>query len=459
MSFASIIFIYVFLLLCLACYYIIPNKENNIKYKNNILLIFSLLFYSSEKMSFLILMMCCLFLTYINGLLIKKNNKLIFVESIIVSILPLFYFKYTNFFIENINLVFNVNIPIKTMILPLGISFYTFQMISYLIDVQRKKIEAETKFLNLALYICFFPQLVAGPIVTYSQIKEQILKRIHSLDRFNQGIFCFLIGLNKKILIANQFGEFCNLYNYENTTILFTWLYGIAYSLQVYFDFSGYSDMAIGLGRMFGFELPINFNYPYIANSIQDFWKRWHITLSSFFKEYIYIPLGGNRKGNIRTIINLFIVWTLTGFWHGANWNFILWGIYFYVLLMIEKFFIKININKILKHIVILFLLMISFIIFGSNELSFVYTIKNLFIGNFINDITIFYFIDYFSLFLIGIIGATPFPKLIYNKIKKTKYGESFSFVIEPIFILSSLTLITAYLVNGSFNPFLYFRF
>lgn len=445
--FSSISFLYLFLPLCLFFYYITP------KYKNWILFIFSLIFYSIDGVFTLILL--SIVLAYINGLLIEKYNKKIFILAIFLTLIPLFYFKYTNFFINNINILLKTNIKIKEIMLPLGISFFTFQIISYLADVKKYK-KAEHNFLNLALYICFFPQLVAGPIVKYANIKEQIKNRKTSINQVSEGVLYFLLGLCKKVLIANQLSEIWKLYNPNNTTIVFTWIYGISYTMYVYFDFSGYSNMAIGLGKMFGFELPLNFNYPLIANSIKDFWKRWHITLSSFFKEYVYIPLGGSRYGKIKTIRNLFIVWFLTGFWHGANWTFIFWGLYFFILLVIEKFIIKDRLNKNIQRLFTLFLVIISFILFGANSLSeFTLTIKNLFTGLIINKETIFIIKNYGFIILISMIFSTPICKIIYQKIKDKKI----SIILEPIFIIISLLLCTSYLVNGSFNPFLYFIF
>lgn len=446
--FASISFLYLFLPLCLLFYYITP------KYKNIILLIFSLIFYSIDGALWLILL--SIILAYINGLLIEKyNNKLIFTITIILTLIPLIYFKYTNFFINNINALLKLNIKTKEILLPLGISFFTFQIISHLADVKKYK-KAEHNFLNLALYISFFPQLVAGPIVKYENIKEQIKNRKNITNKFSEGILYFLLGLSKKVLIANQLSEIWKLYNPDNTTIIITWIYGISYTMYVYFDFSGYSNMAIGLGKMFGFELPINFNYPLIASSIKDFWKRWHITLSSFFKEYLYIPLGGSRCSKTKTIRNLFIVWFLTGFWHGANWTFIFWGLYFFILLIIEKFIIKNHLNKNIQRIFTLFLIIISFILFGANSLSeFMLTIKNLFLGTTIDKNTIFMLKNYGFILIIAILFSTPICKHIYLKIKENKV----MIFLEPIFIIITLLLCTAYLVNGSFNPFLYFIF
>lgn len=456
MSFSSITFIYVFLAVCLLCYYVLAR---NIMAKNIVLLIFSIIFYASEKLSFVLLMFACILLTYINARLIeanrgKKIEKVIYIIGSILGLLPLLYFKYTNFIIENISNLFGLGIVTKYIVLPLGISFYTFQMLSYLIDVKREKIEAEKNILNLALYICFFPQLVAGPIVKYTDMKEQIKNREHSIDKFNDGITTFVIGLSKKVLLANQLGELCALYNNDNATIVMTWMYGIAYMMQVYFDFCGYSEMALGLGKMFGFELPRNFNFPFIATSIKDFWKRWHITLSSFFKDYVYIPLGGSRNGKVRTIINLFVVWGLTGLWHGADWNFILWGLLFFVLLMTEKN-VKIQLPNVINHIITLFAIMVSFIIFGSNGFAFIQTIKNLFIGTIMDTRTLFYVKDYIVIVIISMIGCTPIIKNIFTKYKDNIIIQC----IQPVLIVFGFIVSSSYLINGSFNPFLYFRF
>lgn len=451
--FTNLSIIYLFLPLCIFFYYL--SKKNVY-----VLLLFSILFYITEGLPFFFLMLGNICIAYISGLLIEKykKNNILFTTTILIGITPLIYFKYTDFFITNINNITNGNIPLLKLMLPLGISFYTFQLLSYLIDVKKGVVIAEKNLFHLMFYITFFPQLVAGPIVTYDTMKEQIKNRRTSLKNFNDGIFIFLVGLNKKVLIANQLGELCNIYHNNENTVLFTWMYAIAYSLQVYFDFSGYSDMAIGFGKMLGFDLPINFNYPYIAKSIKDFWSRWHITLSSFFKEYVYIPLGGSRCSIPRTIFNLFVVWFLTGFWHGASWNFIVWGLFFFVLLIIEKFIFKNKIKfPLLQRILTLFLVMISFIIFGATDLTnALITIKSLFIGTFTSNITNFYLLDYGFILLIAIIGATPLVKNIVIRLKeKFKYIK----ILEPIVIVILLLVPTAYLIDGSFNPFLYFRF
>ena len=330
MVFSSITFLFYFLPIVIAIYYIVPNKL-----KNAILLIFSLLFYFWGEPKYVFLMISSIVITYIFGLLInkfpkyKKFNLILF---LITSLGILVYFKYTNFLIQNINLWLKNKIDFINVILPIGISFYTFQMISYVVDVYRNQVDVQKNILKLALYVSLFPQLIAGPIVRYTTIVEELENRKCSFDKFAIGVRRFIIGLGKKVLIANTLGELNSIFLTSNdNSVLFYWLYGISVMLQIYFDFSGYSDMAIGLGKMFGFEFLENFNYPYIATSITDFWRRWHISLSSWFRDYVYIPLGGNRVKKYKWLINIIIVWALTGIWHGANFNYILWGIYFFI--------------------------------------------------------------------------------------------------------------------------------
>lgn len=449
MLFSSITFIYLFLPIFLVIYYVSGKRLKNFS-----LLLLSLLFYSMERPEFLLIMLAGISLAYVNGILISKyKNPLLFVFSILCCLGPLLYYKYTDFFISNVNAVCGTDFSLLKLVLPLGISFYTFQMLSYLIDVKRHLVPVEKNPLNLALYICFFPQLVAGPIVTYDHIKEQLRVRTHSIDKIYEGILFFCVGLGKKILIANQLGEFCSHY-FAGADILFTWTYAIAYSLQIYFDFSGYSDMAIGLGKMFGFELPRNFNYPFICSSIKDFWRRWHITLSSFFRDYVYIPLGGSRCSKSRHILNLFVVWFLTGMWHGANWNFICWGLLFFVLLVAENYLIKDRLHPVIHRIGSLVFVVISFLIFGANSMQEAWIgIRHLFSGTLVSQESLFLVLNYLFLIIIAIIGATPLPKKLYQKFQKQLS------VLEPVFALAILVMATTYLVNGSFNPFLYFRF
>mgnify|MGYP003371556029 FL=1 len=460
MVFSSITFLFYFLPIVLALYYLVPNKL-----KNLVLLISSFIFYFYGEPRYVLLMAFSIISTYTCGILVDKyrgtkNSKLFLILEIIISIGLLIYFKYTDFIIKNINLWLSQKIDLINVLLPIGISFYTFQMISYVIDIYRGEVKVQKNILKLATYVSLFPQLIAGPIVRYSTIEKQLENREYSINKFSLGVRRFVIGLGKKVMIANVIGTLVNTFLIsDNKSILFYWLYAIGVMLQIYFDFSGYSDMAIGLGKMFGFEFLENFNYPYIATSITDFWRRWHISLSSWFRDYVYIPLGGNRVSKIKWIRNIMIVWLLTGLWHGAEWNFIIWGIYFGILLIIEKLFLlkkAEKIPKVFKIIYTLFLIMISFIIFNGNEI--LENIKGLFgIGNIpvISKESIYYLKSYFILILIGILGATPIMKNILKKEKIKKIVN----ILEPIYLFSILLLSTSYIIDGSFNPFLYFRF
>ena len=460
MVFSSITFLFYFLPIVLALYYLVPNK-----FKNLILLISSFIFYFYGEPKHVLLMAFSIISTYICGILVDKyrgtkTSKLFLILEIIISIGLLIYFKYADFIIKNINLWLSQKIDLINVLLPIGISFYTFQMISYVVDIYRGEVKVQKNILKLATYVSLFPQLIAGPIVRYSTIEKQLENREYSINKFSLGVRRFVIGLGKKVLIANVIGTLVNTFLIsEDKSILFYWLYAIGVMLQIYFDFSGYSDMAIGLGKMFGFDFLENFNYPYISTSITDFWRRWHISLSSWFRDYVYIPLGGNRVSKIKWIRNIMVVWILTGLWHGAEWNFIIWGIYFGILLIIEKLFLLKKTEKIpkfLKVIYTLFFVMISFIIFNGNEI--IENIKGLFgIGNIsvISKESIYYLKSYFIVILIGIIGATPIMKNIVKKEKIKKITN----ILEPIYLFSILLLSTSYIIDGSFNPFLYFRF
>jgi len=459
MIFSSITFLYYFLPLLLIFYFIFPSK-----YKNIVLLIFSLLFYFLGEPKYIIILLLSCFINYYLFNLIEKSKsrKIFLVIAVLYNVLQLLIFKYTDFFIENVNNIFNFKIPYLYIVMPIGISFFTFQALGYVIDVYNKKHKPAKNIINFMTYICLFPQLVAGPIVRYSDIEKDLNNRTHSFDKFSLGIKRFVIGLSKKILLANVLGELIK--ELVTDTVLSSWLRPICYTLQIYFDFSGYSDMAIGLGLIFGFKFLENFNYPLIASSITDFWRRWHISLSSWFRDYIYIPLGGNRTSKIKWIRNIFVVWFLTGFWHGASWNFILWGLYFGVILVIEKLFLKryIDKTKIFKYIYSLLIIVVSFLIFNANSLTEIsISLKNMF---FINKIplydkeSIYYFKSYFILIIISIVSATPLFKIIINKIKNTKFKLLID-IIEPITYILLLVLCTAFLVDASFNPFLYFRF
>ena len=461
MVFSSITFLFYFLPIVLAIYYMVPNKLKNI-----VLLIASLAFYAYGEPKYVVVMILSIVATYIFGILMdkyEKHKKAFLILSICVSIGLLTYFKYINFIIQNINLWLSNKIDFIYVVLPIGISFYTFQLISYIIDVYRGQAKVQKNVLKLAMYISLFPQLIAGPIVRYTTIEEQIEKREYTFEKFAHGVRRFVIGLGKKILIANVLGELNSLFLSSNdTSVLFYWLYAVSGMLQIYFDFSGYSDMAIGLGKMFGFEFLENFNYPYIATSITDFWRRWHISLSSWFRDYIYIPLGGNRVSKIKWLRNIMIVWLLTGLWHGAAWNFIIWGLYFGILLILEKVFLSKYLEKmpkVLTHIYTLLIVMISFVIFnGENMAQIMQNIGGL-VGintsSVISTESLYYFKSYLVVIIIGIIGATPILKNFANKEKLHKVIN----VLEPIFLLLILTICTSYIIDGSFNPFLYFRF
>lgn len=463
MLFTSITFLYYFLPLVLIFYFITPKK-----YRNIILLISSIIFYAYGEPKYVFLMLLEIIISYYGAILIDKYPR--YKETILAIFITihlglLCIFKYTNFLISNINNIFNSNISPLNIIMPIGISFYTFQIISYLVDVYRKKVSPQKNILTLATYISLFPQLIAGPIVRYKDINEELKNRTITLEDTSYGFRRFIIGLAKKVIIANSLGELFNILN-NNVPISLasTWLKSLSYMLQIYFDFSAYSDMAIGLGCIFGFHFLENFNYPYISKSITEFWRRWHISLGSWFKDYLYIPLGGSRRGPLILIRNILIVWFLTGLWHGASWNFIIWGLYFGLILLIEKLFLKKYFSKvpaIFKHIYVLFIVLISFIIFNSTTIDeAITTIKNLFISNsLINSGTIYYLKSYLPLILISLIGATPLIKNIYTKLSKNKTLNKILNILEPIYLIILLIIVTAYLIDSTYNPFLYFRF
>lgn len=462
MVFTSINFLYYFLPTVLILYFIVPKK-----YKNLLLLISSLLFYFYGEPKYIILMIIEIVLAYFEARLIEKyKSKEIFIFSIFIHVLLLCIFKYTNFLITNINGIFNTNISLLNIVLPIGISFYTFQIISYLVDVYKEKVKAQKNFISLATYVSLFPQLIAGPIVRYETINDELDNRKQTFNDFSSGISRFIIGLSKKVLIANILGELCNIFILSNEkTVLFYWIYGISYSLQIYFDFSAYSDMAIGLGRMFGFHFMENFDYPYISKSITEFWRRWHISLSSWFKDYVYIPLGGSREGTFKLIRNILIVWLLTGLWHGSEWTFVIWGMFIGILLVIEKLLLNKYIEKlpsIVRRIYTLFIIMISFIIFsGSNINESFNNIVGLFnfSNPFINKFTIHCLKDYGLVLIIAIFLSTPILKNTIIKLKENKKINNIINILDIIVLLILLVIVTSYLIDSSYNPFLYFRF
>ena len=479
MLFTSISFLYYFLPALIIIYFITPKK-----YKNIILLIASLLFYFYGEPKYVFLMIAEIIIAYIGAILIdkyKNQSKNILIITLFIHVLLLIIFKYTDFIIQTINDISNANIKLSSFLslnrsinikllniaLPIGISFYTFQIISYIIDVYNGKVKVQKNIIKLATYVSLFPQLVAGPIVRYQTVEKELDNRTHSFNNFAYGIRRFSIGLAKKVLIANALGELCTkAFALNETTIIFYWIFGISYMLQLYFDFSAYSDMAIGLGRIFGFHFPENFNYPYISKSITEFWRRWHISLSTWFKDYIYIPLGGNREGKYKQIRNILIVWLLTGIWHGANWTFLIWGLLFGIILIIEKIFLNKFMEKLpsfIRRIYVLFIVMILFIIFNSDNMSVALTnIKGLFGMNgeaFVNDYTLHYLKSYLPVLIIALLGSTPFIKILIDKLRKNKYVNNIINILEPILIVVILVVVTSYLIDNSYNPFLYFRF
>ena len=463
MLFTSIPFLYYFLPLVLITYFIMPKK-----YRNIVLLIFSIIFYAYGEPKYVFLMLLEILVAYFGAIIIDKNSKYKDITLIVVLIIHiglLGIFKYTDFLILNINKIFNSHISLLNIVMPIGISFYTFQIISYLVDVYRKEVKPQENILKLATYVTLFPQLIAGPIVRYKDINKELDKRDEKLEDVSYGFRRFIIGLAKKVIIANSLGELVNILDSSvSVTIVATWLKAISYMMQIYFDFSAYSDMAIGLGRIFGFHFLENFDYPYMSKSITEFWRRWHISLGSWFRDYVYIPLGGSRRGNGILIRNILIVWALTGLWHGASWNFIIWGLYFGILLLIEKLFVKKYLEKIsgvFRCIYTLFIVLISFIIFSADSMNgALLTINNLFRAEmFIDEGVIYYLKSYLPLLIVSLFGVTPLIKNIYIKMGKNKSISKILNILEPVFLLLLLVIVTAYLIDSSYNPFLYFRF
>ena len=468
MVFSSIIFMFTFLPLSLLLYYIMPRK-----FKNLILLMISLVFYAWGEPVYVLLMIFTIIFDYIMALIIDRNredkvkSKVIFIGTIGVNLLILGFFKYYGFLIDNINLLFNLNLQYTNLALPIGISFYTFQTLSYVVDVYLDKVKVQKSLISFALYVTMFPQLVAGPIVKYSDIDYQLTNRKESINKFGQGVDRFIIGLGKKVLLANNIGIIWTTIqgmNIDSISVLTSWIGIIAYTFQIYFDFSGYSDMAIGLGNMFGFEFIENFNYPYISTSISEFWRRWHISLGTWFREYVYIPLGGNRVSTLKHIRNLFVVWLLTGLWHGASWNFVVWGLYYGFILFMEKIILHKVLSKtpkFIKHIYTMLLVMIGWVLFGSVDLtSALEYLKVMFglSGNaLVDNSAIYYLYTNIKLLIILTLCSTPIISIIFRQIiKKGKsVGILFAVSINIIIILISI----AYLVNETYNPFLYFRF
>ena len=387
-------------------------------------------------------------------------RKALLAASVLSSLSFLVYFKYADFFLSNFNALTGASLPLLQLTLPVGISFYTFQILSYTVDVYRGEAQVQKNPIDLACYVTMFPQLIAGPIVRYTDVAEQLKQR--GRGDFQKGVSRFLVGLGKKILFANLLGEVCAAWRgTQDGSVLLSWLYAVSYTLHIYFDFSGYSDMAIGLGALLGFRFPENFNYPYIAASITEFWRRWHMTLSRWFRDYVYIPLGGNRKGMGKQLRNILIVWLLTGFWHGAAWNFLCWGLYFAALLILEKLVLLrfLEKHRIFGHVYLLLAVVFGFVLFDASTLSGAWDCIRGMLGlgglPLISAPAVYYLKSYGLLFLLGILGATPVVKTLARKAADTKAAC----VLEPLVLAALLLVCTAYLVDGSFSPFLYFRF
>ena len=467
MVFSSTIFLCIFLPVVVAGYYICPKGGRNL-----FLLIASLIFYAWGEPKYVLLMMFSIATNYFFGLQIDKyrenagRRKLLLVLSVIIDIGLLCVFKYTDFVITNFN-AFGASFDLLKLALPIGISFYTFQAMSYTIDVYRGDVNVQRNIIDFGMYITMFPQLIAGPIVRYSDIENQLTDREVDAKAFSEGICRFVVGLGKKVLLANQIGAlWTEIYSYGgHSSALMAWLGALAFTFQIYFDFSGYSDMAIGLGRMFGFRFPENFRYPYESVSITDFWRRWHITLSTWFREYLYIPLGGNRRGFARQTLNLFIVWTLTGFWHGAGWNFILWGLYYFVILFVEKLFLLKALDKapkFVRHIYALLLIVIGWVIFACDDITVLLPYLGSMLGTngALGGLDLYYLGTRAVLLVILCIASTEFPKkLVAAAGEKLNVDEKPAFIIKAVFTLLLLGVSVIFLIGDSYNPFLYFRF
>lgn len=466
MVFSSTIFLCVYLPLVLLGYYICPKKGRNL-----FLLIASLVFYAWGEPKYVFLMIFSILVNYIFGRLMdkhrenKKRLKLMLVLSVVIDIGLLSVFKYTDFIITNVNAIFGANFDLLNIALPIGISFYTFQAMSYTIDVYRNDVRVQKNLIDFGMYITMFPQLIAGPIVRYADVQDQLADRSVTTADFSEGIMRFVVGLGKKVLLANQMGAvWSEIYALGgDVSALMAWTGAIAYTFQIYFDFSGYSDMAIGLGRMFGFKFPENFRYPYQSVSITDFWRRWHITLSTWFKEYLYIPLGGNRRGLTRQALNLLIVWSLTGFWHGAGWNFVLWGLYYFVILFIEKLFLLKALDKLPKffrHVYALLLIIIGWVIFASDDVSVLLPFLGSMFGanGAVGGMDVYTLLTKAALLVICCVASTELPKKLFLSAAGAM-NEKAAFTLKSVLTIALLALSMILLIGDSYNPFLYFRF
>ena len=456
MLFSSVTFLFFFLPITLMLHQLLPWR-----WKNHVLLAASVLFYASGEPVYILLLAFSAFVGWLHGLYMTRHpgHRGALVSAICWNLVFLLFFKYADFLTGSINSLLGTAIPALGLSLPIGISFYTFQNMSYVIDVYRGDSKAEKNFASYATYLCLFPQLIAGPIVRYSDVARELRERSVDTAQFSRGVIRFLVGLGKKVLLANSIGVLAEL-TVPDGSVLFSWLRAIAYTFQIYFDFAGYSDMAIGMGAMMGFQFPENFNYPYLSRSVTEFWRRWHMTLGGWFRDYVYIPLGGSRTSTMKWVRNVLIVWMLTGIWHGASWNFLLWGLYYGILLLVEKFFLgKYLKGKVLPRIYVMFLTILGFVLFHSATASEALTeIGRMFgLGGLpvVNATALYYLKSYAVLLVLCALGSTPLPKYLAGKIQAHKAIV----VLQPAMVLAVLLLVTACLVDGSFNPFLYFRF
>lgn len=474
MLFSSIPFLYYFLPIVVLLYIVVPFKV-----KNYVLLIASLFFYFWGEKAYTIIMILTSLSGWLHGIFIEKyrgkiGSKIALISSLVFGFAGLVVFKYADFLLTNVNGILGTEIPLLKLALPIGISFYTFQILSYNIDLYRGDAKLQKNPFTFMTYVTLFPQLIAGPIVRYVDVEKELEERTHSFEMTSQGIGRFIVGLSKKVLLADTLAAFCNIVKAStNMSVVFMWSYAIAYALHIYFDFSGYSDMAIGLGKIFGFKFLENFDYPYISKSITEFWRRWHMSLGTWFRDYIYIPLGGNRVSKIKWLRNILVVWAFTGLWHGAKWAFVIWGLMFAVLLLLEKVCLKKWLEKlpsIFSRIYTIFFILISWVIFDAGmeggitgNLTVAMNRIKVMLGlggvPAITQETLYYLRSYAVIFIIGFVGATPLLKNLILKLKEKTFARKVINLLTPITYVALLLIVTAFLIDGSFSPFIYFSF
>ncbi len=483
MVFSSLTFLFLFLPAVLLVYYCVPSFQGKDKgysffsshvLRNLVLFLFSLLFYAWGEPVYVVLMLFSILLNYVSGMLVdryrgNRKAKVVLFWSVLINVVLLGVFKYGDFVVGNLNALLGTSIPLPGLPLPIGISFYTFQTMSYTIDVYRGDTKLQKNIVSFGTYVTLFPQLIAGPIVRYATVAEQMDHRRETIDQFSDGIQRFITGLGKKVLIANNVGIIWSQLSAlpdNQASVLGSWVALFAYFFQIYFDFSGYSDMAIGLGKMFGFTFLENFNYPYLSKSITEFWRRWHISLSTWFKEYVYIPLGGNRRGLGRQIFNMAVVWLLTGIWHGASWNFLFWGVYYFLLLLLEKLFLLKWLQKhpVIAHCYTIFFVLLGWALFAFDSLPQVLTFMGRLFGiggvSLVNSMAVYTLLSNLLLLLVAAVGSTPYPtRAVKNLLLRGKKREGLKTLIVCVGSLCLFLICVAYLVDGTYNPFLYFRF